>query len=272
VNLTLYMLRPHTEVVDAVEQALEKYLRAMGAQALGWYVDGEGDWQELDEKGWEFIRRKFRGPRGARIELAERPEAVTGYEFRYHGITHPPEAACLLSFWLPTEYLETHGPAHVRPLLLELARELPFTSGHSGLILHYPEDVAGYSRAVRELSPRYPGMDLPESSLSLTLGTQVKGVSWLTLLGQPVLGALGGVEGLRGRLRSPGTTVEELGAERAVVTLGEWPEAGDMAEGRTLPAYRELARVLEPWLYRRRTLWSGFTEEELRRWERRFLD
>ncbi len=77
---------------------------------------------------------------------------------------------------------------------------------------------------------------------------------------------------MRGRLRSPGTTVEELGAERAVVTLGEWPEAGDLAEGRTLPAYRELARVLEPWLHRRRALWSGFSEEELRRWERRFLD
>ncbi|AKQ63664.1 hypothetical protein A176_000576 [Myxococcus hansupus] len=46
-----------------------------------------------------------------------------------------------------------------------------------------------------------------------------------------------------------------------------------MGDGEPLPAYRELARVLEPWM-----LWGegesilGLTPEEARRWERRFLD
>ena len=62
-------------------------------------------------------------------------------------------------------------------------------------------------------------------------------------------------------------------AERAVVTLGEWPEAGDTEQGQTLPAYRELARVLEPWLYHREKVFSrDFPREDTRRWERRFLD
>ncbi|MFY0576656.1 type VI immunity family protein [Cystobacter fuscus] len=39
-----------------------------------------------------------------------------------------------------------------------------------------------------------------------------------------------------------------VGRGRAVVALGPWPEAGDLRQGQTLPAYRELARVLEPWL------------------------
>ncbi|HYO68655.1 MAG TPA: type VI immunity family protein, partial [Archangium sp.] len=95
---------------------------------------------------------------------------------------------------------------------------------------------------------------------------------WLNFLGSPVLGALGGAAGLRARLRSPGTTVQELDGERAVVTLGTWPEAGDMEQGRTLPEYRELAHVLEPWLYMNRGNWSGFSDEDVRRWERRFLD
>jgi Protein of unknown function (DUF3396) len=60
--------------------------------------------------------------------------------------------------------------------------------------------------------------------------------------------------------------------ERAVVTLGEWPEAGDTEQGRDLPLHRELARVLEPWLYQRQIAWNGFTLEDMRRWERRFLD
>ncbi|HYO58614.1 type VI immunity family protein, partial [Archangium sp.] len=93
---------------------------------------------------------------------------------------------------------------------------------------------------------------------------------------QPVLGALGGVAGLRARLHSPGTTVQEMEGERALVTLGQWPEAGDLAQGRDLPAYRELARVLEPWsdafFPGYVNSWRGYTEEEVRRWWRRFLD
>ncbi|RYZ39099.1 MAG: DUF3396 domain-containing protein, partial [Myxococcaceae bacterium] len=41
--------------------------------------------------------------------------------------------------------------------------------------------------------------------------------------------------------------------------------------GDTLPAYRELARVLEPWLYAHKGAWGGLTEAEVRQWERRFL-
>jgi hypothetical protein len=67
-------------------------------------------------------------------------------------------------------------------------------------------------------------------------------------------------------------TLQELDGGRAVVTLGKWPEAGDTQQGHTLPAYRELARVLEPWLYMKRALRDDFREDDLRRWERRFLD
>ncbi|MCP3167299.1 DUF3396 domain-containing protein [Myxococcus sp. QH3KD-4-1] len=57
------------------------------------------------------------------------------------------------------------------------------------------------------------------------------------------------------------------------MTLGTWPEAGDTLNGNTLPAYRELARVLEPWLFREQHPYSlGLSEDELLRWERRFLD
>ncbi|WP_306818925.1 hypothetical protein [Archangium lipolyticum] len=40
-----------------------------------------------------------------------------------------------------------------------------------------------------------------------------------------------------------------------------------------LPAYRELTRVLEPWLFHQKPLRDpSFTPEDMRRWERRFLD
>jgi hypothetical protein len=109
-------------------------------------------------------------------------------------------------------------------------------------------------------------------STSYSIGTRVNGVHWLNFLGQPVLGELGGAASLRARLHSPDTTVQELEGEQALVTLGKWPEAGDLEQGRTLPAYQELAHVLEPWLYMDRVRFDGFSEEDMRRWERRFLD
>jgi hypothetical protein len=51
-----------------------------------------------------------------------------------------------------------------------------------------------------------------------------------------------------------------------------WPEAGDAEQGQMLPAYRELARVLEPWLYHQDGRVLNQSREETRRWERRFLD
>ena len=100
----------------------------------------------------------------------------------------------------------------------------------------------------------------------------MRGAHWLTFLGQPVLGELGGAAGLRSRLSSPDITVQEMEGDRAVVTLGTWPEAGDTEQGQLLPLHRELARVLEPWRQHERYRWRDFSEDDMRRWERRFLD
>ncbi|MFY0567574.1 DUF3396 domain-containing protein [Archangium lansingense] len=281
VNITFYMRCSHQEAVQAVMRALNIYLQAVGPGTLGWYVDSEGDWQELDTQGWESTQRKLLHPRGARILLAGSPDDLTGYEFSYYGqqpeeetlFAQAREPRCSVAFWLPTEYLEEHGPGRVRELVLKLASELPFNSGHAGLAFLFPEGVLGTIESLREECLRYPGLDVPGfSTASMFIGTRIKGVHWLNLLGQPVLGELGGTEGLRSRLHSPGTTVQEIDGQRAVVTLGQWPEAGDVREGHLLPAYRELARILEPWLYEERFDWGGFSREDMRRWKRRFLD
>jgi hypothetical protein len=246
---------------------------------LGWYVDDEGEWQELDEAGQTFIQQKMLQHPGGRVILAETPEAVTGYQFTYQGqyFNHPlhpagPETTSSVSFYLPTEYLEEHGPHPVRELALELGTGLPFCSGHAGLSFLFPEALLGMTETLRDEAFLYPGLDIPSSTQADFMGTRVKGVSWLTFLGHPILGELGGMANVRSRLLSPDTTVRQLSGERAVVTLGEWPQAGNTQQGFPLLAYRELARVLEPWLHHSRTRWRGFSDEDMRRWERRFLD
>jgi hypothetical protein len=251
VSLTFYMKHSHQEVVQAVTRALEAYLRAIGPQVLGWYADPySGDWEELDDKGWAYLRRLMLEEPATQLWLSESPSETTGYEVLYHGRlldARDEEETSVLSFILPTEYLEAHGPGHLRELALALAAELPFSSGHGGLSFNFPESVLGTTEAIRDMSFRHPGLDIPGVNFdSLSIGTRVKGVHWLNFLGQPVLRELGGAESLRARLHSPDTTVQELDGERAVVTLGKWPEAGDTEQGRTLPEYRELAHVLEP--------------------------
>jgi hypothetical protein len=278
-KLCFYMRRPDQEIAQEVMRSLEVYLQAVGAQAMSWYLDLEGYWQMLDSQSWEATRHNLLESRWSRIALRDDPSRVAAFHFEYYCTRlgkffepNPPLVSAV-GFWLPTEFLEEHGPDRVRQLALELASILPFDSGHAGLffnaILGYRETEEALSR----LCLRYPGMDIGDvESIAVRLDGRVKGPSWLTFLGQPVLGELGGAEGLRARLSSPRTTVEPLPGDRAVISLGPWPEAGDTEAGRDLPEYRELARVLEPWLYHSRGPWPYFPEETRQRWERRFLD
>jgi hypothetical protein len=280
-SLCFYMHRPHVELKQAVMQSLETFLRIVGPQALGLYTDEEGDWQDLDDAAWEHIRREMAERRGWVIALQDAGGREPRFAFDYYGkpLDEPsrgykPEVASAVSFWLPTEYLEEHGPEHVRELSMEIAAPLPFTSGNVGLSFNnYPYHL-GVQRALREHCFRYPGIDIYNlSTYAMQIGTRVRGPTWMTFLGPTVLREVGGVESLQARLHSPGTTVQTLGAGRAVITLGPQPEAGDTEQGNLLPAYRELARVLEPWLFHEKNrIDASFPAEDMLRWERRFLD
>lgn len=280
-SLCFYIRRPHQEIARAVLDSLDTYLHAIGPGALGGYLDNDGQQQDLDDAAWKCLRREFLEETWPGLRLVEETCETQRYKFDYLGkplgdprLQDDPDASCALSFWLPTEYLEEHGPGHVRELALKLAAPLPLYFGQVGLAFNGQLDLIGITREIRARCFRYPGLDIPRPSwFSWKLGFRVRGPSWLTFLGQPILGELGGAQSLRSRLSSPGTTVQELEGERAVITLGPWPEAGDTEQGHTLPAYRELARVLEPWLYYEQSNWGlDFPPEDLRRWERRFLD
>jgi len=280
-SFTFYMRRPHHEVAPVVLRSLEAYRSAVGPNALNHYLDRDGCFHEMDSSIWDQLQCDMLADDRLIFHLTGAEQDGHGYEFRYHGKVLDeaaraltPDAATVVSFWLPTDYLEKHGPDPVRKLALELAAPLPFCSGQGGLNFNCELNLLGVRRAVRRLCFRYPGMDIPWiNRAAWHIGTRVREAAWMTFLGQPVLGELGGVEGLRSRLHSPETTVQQLKGERAVVTLGSLPQAGDTEQGNTLPAYRELARVLEPWLYHDPPVQDAdFTPEDMLRWERRFLD
>lgn len=279
-SISFYLRHSQRDIAQAVASSLKTYVRAVGSRTLTWYGTEDGDLHELDEPGWTFIWGQLRERTGLTVELFDNPSGVSQYAFRYQGLfleseflSHKPGAVSTVSFWLPPEYLDEHGPTGVRALALELAHPLPFNSGHAGFSLNTLLQLLGTSGRLRSWCLRHPGLDLSDTSgVSLELGNRVNGVHWLTFLGQPVLGELGGMAGLRERLRSPEITVRDMGRERALLTLGAAPEAGDLEQGQPLPLHRELTRILEPWLHQRRTPWGGFSPEDMHRWERRFLD
>jgi hypothetical protein len=280
-SLCFFMKRLHSEIAPGVMRSLEYYLQALGPSALDSYADPNGEWQPLDEGGWRHIRQDLLKPIYANIHLVDAAGGEERYRFDYRGrelgdpsLRSDPTEACFVSYWLPTELLEERGPQWVRELILGVAAPLPFDSGNAGLAFNCDLGLLGVAREVHRYCFRHPGMDVLHPSLTtLNIGTQVRGPSWLTFLGQPVLGELGGAAGLRSRLKTPGTTVQEMEGDRAVVTLCPWPEAGDTEQGKDLPAYRELARVLEPWtLFGDARSFLRLDPDEARRWERRFLD
>jgi hypothetical protein len=279
-HLCFYICRPYQDIAQEVLLALELFRDSMEPHALGLYGSPEGEWQELDEPGWTHTRNKLLDAQGGITQLRDASQQ-NRYAFDSFGkpinaaaFRNRPGAACAVRFGLPTEYLEEHGPERVRALALRLASTLPFCSGQVGLAIQGDLDLIGVMQRVAPYCFRHPGVDLlPLEHVSWEIGTRVRGPAWLTFLGPPTLQGLGGVAGLRGQLHSPGTTVEALGESGAVIMLGAWPEAGDTEQGHTLPAYRELARVLEPWRFHEEHPYSlGFTPEQLQRWERRFLD
>ncbi|RKH48283.1 DUF3396 domain-containing protein [Corallococcus sicarius] len=279
VSIAFYIRAPHEEIAPALWRALERYRQAIQPRQLGWYVNYSGDWQPLDAEGEAFLRTRLLGS-SAFLEVRARPDSVTGIAFHYRGQGSAlldfrkdfPHTICAVEFWLPIECLKDPGAEWIRALALDLGRELPWSSGHAGLSLEVGAWIQSLTPLLREKTLRHPGFDLPRmKKLALYLGSQVRPPAWLTFLGPPVLAELGGAEGLRSRLTSPTTTVQALSEDRVVVSLGPVPEAGDLEAGDTLPHYRELARVLEPWLYAHPYDWGGFSKEEVRRWERRFL-
>lgn len=290
--LCFFMRRPHPEIAQAVTRALDIYLNAVGPEKLGWYLaprteqDPEGDAgieavvHPLDSRGWTIVRDALRDPVSCVLQLEEHENQVGGFHVEYYGrqcstleLPTCSEVVSAVSFWLPTEYLEDRGAVQVREMAVAMARELPINSGYLSLAFNYLVRFKEVVQAIHDQCFRYPGLDVHDlSESSMELGTRVRGAYWLNFYGQPLLAQLGGARGLREQLNSPGVSIEELGEEKVLVALGEEPETGDVKQSRDMRPYQTLARVLKPYLHEERPDWFGFSSDQLRHWQRRFLD
>lgn len=278
------MRHSHVEVAPAVWRALQAYVRAIPSSSLSWYVAPEGGFLPLDAPRWEQVREEMLEqpcPVSCSVSLQQSRDEVGGYNFEYVGrrLDAPPFArdensTSAVSFTVPTEYLMEKGADSVRALAIDLVRELPISFGYASLALVAPNEWWFAARQeVRQLRDRYPGLDvcILEQS-SRVLGTRARGTYWLTFIGQPLLGQLGGTEHLQRRFATADPTLQALGNERLLLTCGAEPRAFDTQREPPPPQFLALARWLEPFLYHEElTSWfSPHDPEDMRRWVRRF--
>ncbi|MGE6760083.1 DUF3396 domain-containing protein [Corallococcus interemptor] len=281
VVIALFIHRDHTEIAPAIWRAIETYRRVIPAGSLNWYTSDDGDMVPLDNAGWEHNRQEVidcLGGGGRTAELRESPSETGGYQVEYYGrlLNSPFHDAPVtaLAFTFPTEYIQMHGAEHLRTLALELARELPFNFGYASpaIVSTQGSWASGNWDSTEALLARYPGLDAPHvTRFSSILGTRALGPYWLTFLGQPLLGQLGGIDALRNALPFPEVSLLPMDGDRVLVTLDEWPDPIDTRSKAIPPQYRALARLMDPCLFQ-------YTGEELlpyqqdtNRWIRRFL-
>lgn len=278
--MCFYIPKPNEQIAPAVIRAVELFRERIRPYQLLWNDTGEGQAEPLDDASWGRTRRKVLEAApgdGGFLGLWSQTHRVDDLLVDYRGLSPVPlpwperkDDVCVLYLRLPTAYLEERGSEHVHALALELAAELPFSSGYVDFVLS--SSLLHEIAALELIRPRYPGVHLTSSGATMYVGTRVEGVHWMNFLGQPVLGELGGVSGLRERLALPGISLQEMSGERVLITLGERPEVGEVDADQRLAPHRALARVLEPCLYRRKVLFGRPVPEALLRWDRRFLE
>jgi len=275
----------HREIAYNVVEVLKMYRELVGDAALRWYVDPEGDFVALTNDAYQRILDELRDIQTwehYRIELEDSTQDVSGFRFCYLGhnlhaqiFTKWPDIVSVLSCWFPTEYGRTIGTKSIRDFVIAVANQLPIGFGYGSLAFNYATGTGERDAfsAIKRLCFRYPGIDVHEvACTTMDIGWRARGAYWVTVLGTELLLRLGGKDIVLERLHEMGVGTQQLGDDKIVITLGDFPKPGDTNRRMFLPEYRELAKILEDVTHIEQVAFSGFSPDDQERWARRFLN
>lgn len=120
--------------------------------------------------------------------------------------------------------------------------------GSAGFCFAYTPGQEPMPKWTWPLMQRYPGVDHQDvvmfSQRVNEVHNQIKGVNWLTVLGDPLVAALGGIEVIQSQLGSPCQIHAYNGG--IIIIAGPVPQLGDTYTGFVPECYKTVARVTQP--------------------------
>ena len=251
---TLFFADPWTRPVrDAVTDAAEEYLRQFGTH-LRWAMNPNGgpyqlmssgkvpfprDWlpQHKDVDSWSF---GFHGGEGA--------DSASEFQVSAFGSDNVMKDLGFVQFYLPLAWFVDHPEVTFPDLVLSFAKRLHPLSGYAGVGVL--ESLNGYAReeyqaTVRKIAERFPGLEIEyRIGHDIYLAKGIKGVNWLTFLGDRWIHEIGGLDYLRIRLGEDFKLTPYEGG--LMIQAGPKPQIGDVTLNRWPRHYVTLARVLKP--------------------------
>lgn len=280
--IAFFLNASHTQTAESVLEAIDAFVAFAGLSGFRYSLDEEGEAEILTPAAYQALRARFL--QGAKdtgeggIRLVGDEVHLTGMRVYHYGQDLPrpkwPHWRNVLTFHLSrSAYLEK-GPSEVRGFARTVAQRLPFSFGYASPCVLYHQEI----NVAAKLARRFPGMDiLNQTAAAASLNDKVAGVYWLSFFGPTLGSALGGAQRVRAAL-SGVAEVTELSDGKVELAIGEEPEVGDRNRKLELPAYRVVARFLEPYLDIPEVVYffedDGITPDRqaMVDWHRRFLD
>ncbi|MBX7187249.1 MAG: DUF3396 domain-containing protein [Vicinamibacteria bacterium] len=252
--VTLYFEGPIEDYAAGVESCLASFLADWGGK-LTWYADEDlGRFRPATSRRLtrpiERLRRRdkpmpFYAWTMSAGETFESPSAL-GFQAHVRGGDLAALSFIRASF--PREaFTGDAGAGQFVELVARWSAMLPLAHGYAGPALNQSEsDGQMRSWILPGISRRFPGFEIDDCGGTALRGREaIKGVNWLTLVGDRFLERLGGIASLRSRLE-PAIQIRLIEGRGALFRLGPRPEEGDLARGEDLPLHRALARTFAP--------------------------
>jgi hypothetical protein len=250
---TMFIAEPGTRPVrEAVADAAEEYIRQF-REHLRWAqhpktahihpidkrnVPFPRDWlpQYEDGEAWEF---GFHG--------GETDEAASEFQVSAYGPRSIRKSPGYFQVYLPLTWFAEH-PGTFPDFVLSLAKRLRPLSGYAGIGVLEPLDSyaqEAFQSTVRQIAERFPGLEIESPPIHVIhVGEGIKGVNWLTILGDRWVQQIGGADYLRVRLGDDFKLTPYDGG--LMIQAGPKPQIGDTQANRWPRHYVTLAKVLKP--------------------------
>lgn len=180
---------------------------------------------------------------------------------------------------MPWSILKEHdGLSRFQDWAVYLCNQVKAEHGYGGLSSILPYDYHGYIPTEYQLAQQYSGLEvdsMPHAS-SIELLDAVKGVNWLTVIGEDFVDRLGGESALRHAFSGRGDVEIVPYSNGLIIRAGEYPELGKLEDGlpSTYVAVNNIVkqiRIPSPdQLHPYSPYGDGFEEDSTARWYARF--